>query len=394
MQTAVQAAVDDINTQNGILGRSLSLTQKDSETKPEKALQKYNTLVSENNIVGFVGAASSGVSTTLAQNVADDQVMEMSNASTSPALADAGVSGDVKYFGRTAPNDGQQGIVMARTLESDDYIGADTVAFLHVDNAYGEGLAKQAKENFGGETQRLVGYGTKQTDYSSTLDTLFQDDPDAVGFVGYPGNGKTILKQWSEGGYGGNWVLSEGLNSSTFLQNNSDITSGMYISSPKASAGPGADAFMDKIESRIGTQKTTTMGTATTQVTTTPPLLFAAHAYDAMALMALAMGKGDGYDGKTIAQNIRAVSQPPGTEYTVGELRDALDTIEGGGEVNYQGASSTVDLNENLEPLVAMSILEVGSDGSTTEVESFPKAAFEGDSFDPNATPAGTTTSN
>jgi branched-chain amino acid transport system substrate-binding protein len=395
MQTAVQAAVDDINTQNGILGQNLSLTQLDSETNPNRAVQKYNTLVSENNVVGFVGAASSGVSTTIAENVADDQVMQVSNASTSPVLADAGVAGDLKYFARTAPNDGQQGIVMARILENDQYVGADSIAVLHVDNAYGAGLAEQVEQNFGGTTQRLVGYGQQTTDYTSTLDTLFQDDPDAIGFVGYPGNGSTILNQWSEGGYGGDWVLSEGLNSETFLADNSDITSGMYISSPKASSGPGADAFMNKMRQRLGTQTTTQVGTTVTETTSLPNLLFAAHAYDAMALMGLALGRGIANDasasGQTIAENIRAVSRPGGSTYTVGELREALDAIEGGNEINYQGASSSVDLSQNLEPLVAMSILEVGSDGSTTEAESFPAAAFAGDSFDPTATPQTTT---
>jgi len=198
----------------------------------------------------------------------------------------------VKYFGRTAPNDAQQGIVMGRILSDDQFVGADSAAFLFVSNPYGQGLAEQARAEFSGETTAMVGYDPQTSNYTSTLDQVFADDPEAVGFVGYPGNGRTILNQWQDGGYGGEWVLSEGLNSAEFLQGLSDITSGMYVASPNPEQTEGATAFEEKI------------GEANT--------LFAPHAYDAMFLMALAMEAGGEASGTAIAENIRSVSRPEG----------------------------------------------------------------------------------
>ncbi|PSP54439.1 hypothetical protein BRC82_09615 [Halobacteriales archaeon QS_1_67_19] len=105
MQEAVNIAVRDVNDAGGVLDRQIEMTNTDSQTQPSQAIQQYNSLVNEQDIVGFVGAASSGVSVPLAQNVAADQVMQVSNASTTPALAEIGYEGDTKYFGRTSPND-------------------------------------------------------------------------------------------------------------------------------------------------------------------------------------------------------------------------------------------------------------------------------------------------
>ncbi|USZ68142.1 ABC transporter substrate-binding protein [Halorussus salilacus] len=378
MQEAVNLAVQDVNDAGGPLDREIEINNTDSQTVPDQAIQQYQTLVNEDNIIGFVGAASSGVSVPLAQQVADDEVMQVSNASTTPVLANIGYNEDetVKYFARTAPNDAQQGIVMGQILNEDDYVGADTAAFLHVANPYGEGLAQNASDAFEGETTEMVAYDPQATDYTSTLDSVFAGDPDAVGFVGYPGNGRTILEQWSNGGYGGEWVLSEGLNSAEFLQELSDITAGMYVASPDPEQTDGADAFEEKI------------GDANT--------LFAPHAYDALFLMALAIEQGGEASATAIAENIRSVSRPEagamatetetataeetpsGSVVTVGEFDRAKELIADGEDINYQGASSPVNLNENLEPLNQFAILQVQDDGSTESLETIPRSFFRG----------------
>ncbi|MFB6156340.1 MAG: ABC transporter substrate-binding protein [Haloferacaceae archaeon] len=363
MQKAANLAVEHINAAGGPLGREITVFNKDSQTQASRALQKYSTLVNENDIIGFVGAASSGVSVPLAQRVFSDKVMQVSNASTTPALAEIGYGDDgkpPKYFARTAPNDGQQGIVMGQILSKDEYIGADSAAFLYVDNPYGEGLAKKASQAFEGETTAMVGYSKKTTDYSSTLDKVFADNPDGVGFVGYPGNGKTIFKQWSEGGYGGQWALSEGINSPELFKNMSDVFSGMYVASPDPENTQGAQRFKQAI------------GQANT--------LFAPHAYDAMFLQALAMHKAGEASGTAIAENIRAVSRPNDGDVTVtvNEFDKAKQALDDGKSINYEGASSPVDLNPSLEPLNRFAILQIGDDGSTTTREQIPRSFFEG----------------
>lgn len=356
MQAAVDLAVEHVNSAGGPLGRQIEMYHTDSQTRPEAGVNRFESLVTEQEIIGFVGAASSGVSTPIAERVADEGVMQVSNASTSPVLAELGYDGETKFFARTAPNDAQQGIVMGQVLNQ--YIEAESAAFLYVDNPYGEGLANTASDAFDGETTDMVGYAQDAADYTSTLEQVFAGDPDAVGFVGYPGNGVTIMQQWSDGGFGGEWVFSEGLNSqSDFVEPLADTLEGFYFASPQPEETEGVSRF----EEQMGDQNT----------------LFAPHAYDALFLQALAIHRAGEASGRAIAENIRTVSRSEGETVTVGQFDRAKELLDNDEAVNYEGASSPVNMNENLEPLNRFAILQI-QDGGTETLETIPRSEFEG----------------
>jgi len=355
-QQAANLAVEEINAAGGPLDREIQMTNSDTEGAPSRASQKFQTMINEQGIVGLVGPYSSGIGTTLAPVARDNRVMEVSNGNTSPALATAGVNEEngVKYYGRTSPNDTQQGLVVARIMN--ETLGAETASFLFVDNPYGEGLADVASENFDGETLNMVGYSQETSDYTSTLDSVFDGDPDVVGAVMYPGNGRTILQQWDRGGYGGQWVAAEAIWSPELLSDLADIVEGMYVTSPQT-----ADSAT--FQENMGGEGSITQ--------------FAPHAYDATYLEALAIQRAGEASGTGIAENIRAVSRPDGTDIGVAEFGTGKEELANGNEVNYDGASGDVDLNENLEPVVPYRILQV-SDGEAQLQEEVPVDFFEG----------------
>ena len=93
--------------------------------------------------------------------------------------------------------------------------------------------------------------------------------------------------------------------------------------------------------------------------------------------MALAAERAGEVSGEAIARNIREVSRPPGESVTVGGFEEAKGILEEGGDVNYEGASSNVDLNENLEPVTDFSISRIEG-GEVSSLESIPREGFEG----------------
>ncbi|MFW6153298.1 MAG: ABC transporter substrate-binding protein [Halobacteriota archaeon] len=356
MESATNLAVEHMNDAGGPLDREIEMTNTDSETTEEAGLDRYQSLVSDENVVAIVGAASSGVSVPIAENVADDQVMQISPASTSPVLAEIGWDGDLKYFGRTAPNDAQQGIVMGLIL--DEYIEAESAAFMYVDNPYGEGLAEAARDAFSGESVGFVGYDDEATDFTSTLDQVFEDDPDAVGWVGYPGEGRAILPQWDEGGYGGEWVLSEGLNSGDFFEEFEDLLEGAYVSTPSPEETEGRQIFLDAHEADN-------------------PGPFDPHSYDAAFIAGLAIEMAGEASGTAISENFLDVCNEPGTEVTVGEFEEAKDLIADGEDIQYIGASSPLEMNANYEGLNQFAIGQIASAELET-LETIPRSEFQG----------------
>ena len=205
----------------------------------------------------------------------------------------------------------------------------------------------------------MVAYSQQTSDYTSTLDSVFEGDPEAVGTVMYPGNGRTILEQWNQGGYGGQWVGAEAILSPELLSDLSDIVEGMYITSPQT-------ANSDTFQENMGGEENITQ--------------FAPHAYDATYLMGFAMEAAGEASGTGIAENVRSVSRPSGdgdTEVSVAEFEAGVEALGNDEAINYEGASGSVDLSENLEPVVPYRILQV-QDGEASVTEEVPLSYFEG----------------
>ena len=51
-------------------------------------------------------------------------------------------------------------------------------------------------------------------------------------------------------------------------------------------------------------------------------------------------------DGPQMAEQVRAVSGPPGTKYTFLELPEAIQALQDGEDIDYEGASGPIDMNE------------------------------------------------
>jgi neutral amino acid transport system substrate-binding protein len=71
---------------------------------------------------------------------------------------------------------------------------------------------------------------------------------------------------------------------------------------------------------------------------------FVAHSYDAAALIALAAEAAKSGSGPGIKSKIREVANAPGEE--VSDVCAALELVRAGTDINYQGASGNVDLDE------------------------------------------------
>lgn len=363
-QAGFNVAVEDVNEAGGPLGREIVAYNRDTETKPDRATQKLNSVIAEEDIQAFVGGWSSGVSSTLAPIAADNHIMEVSHGSTSPVLANMGyrtVDGEeLKFFGRCSPNDSQQGIVAGLTLN--EILEADSAAFLHIDNPYGSGLAEKAAAAFDGEVTDMIPYASQTSDYSGTLDKLFSGDPDAFGLMAYPANGQAILRQWDRGNYGGNLVLTESMDAPEVLADISDIIEGENLVTMTPRRSQSYQYFKK-------------------QVSDANLVVFSAHAYDALVLISLAMHKGGEDSGVTVARNIRSMSGPPGEKVYAGpdQIEKAFGLLDEGKQLNYMGASSPLNWNEFLEPLNRFTIYEFGANVKRNPLRTVDPSYFDPD---------------
>ncbi|MFB6282750.1 MAG: ABC transporter substrate-binding protein [Halobacteria archaeon] len=341
MKKGVGLAVEHVNSGGGVFGSDTEIHYADTETDPGVAVDRYGSMVKEKDIDGFVGAASSTVSSSLLSEAVKDEVMQVSSGSTSPEFAYQGFKDGYKYFGRTIPNDGLQARVMARILIKKEFIEADSAAFVYVDNEYGKGLANEASLMFDGEITSITPFDQDKVDIDSLVEKTYGDDPDAVVLIAYPHNGKEFVETVSDKGHKAGLVLSESLNTKKdFINPLGDKLNDAYFALPDPRESKGTRSFKK-------------------QVGDVDNVMTAARAYDAVMLQALAAEKEGEASGTAIAKNIRSVSMPPGKKVTAGEFGRARKILGDGKRINYDGASGTVNLNENLDPRTPFGIYKL-----------------------------------
>lgn len=351
---AVEQAVADVRQGGGPLGREIEFRAEDSEVDGDTAVERCEALA-DAGAVGFVGALTSDVSLAVADVASERGIVQLSPSSTAPELADRGYDGDTKYVGRTAPNDVQQAFVMAKALNDDAHVGADDAAILYLDDTFGNSLATEVAAAFDGEVTAQVAFEPDADGYGDVIGAVTAGDPDAVAVVSSPGSTRGVLERGTDGDYEGDWVLSAGL----LPSDPPSHYAGLYGATMASQRTTGAQKLAQKLGDIA------------------PLSPYTQHAYDALFLLALAVERAGEATAEAVARNLRAVSGGRGHSVTVGEFDRARELLDAGREINYEGASSSVDLNADLEPLNPYVIQRV-TGGTVRDLELVKTSFFEG----------------
>ena len=74
---------------------------------------------------------------------------------------------------------------------------------------------------------------------------------------------------------------------------------------------------------------------------------FDAQNFDAVMLCYLAAVAAGSTDGQDMADQVRDVSSAPGQKFTFQQLPEAIKALENGDDIDYQGASGPIDMNDD-----------------------------------------------
>jgi len=338
-------AIDEVN-EAGQLGH-IDVVEADTTcVDAGTATTSAERLVTSEQVVAIVGALCSGSTIASANGVAiPNGVVMVSPASTSPAITGLDDSG---LIFRTAPSDARQGQVLAQVLSEK---GINTVALSYTNDDYGKGFAdafQGAFEAGGGSVALSAGHENGKADYSAEVAALSATGADHLVVLGYlDQGGKGILEESIKSGAFSSFSGGDGMYGQSLIDALGDGISGMILTAP-GGENEGARMWQDI----AGANGLDINGP------------FQGEAYDAAALIALAMAAGSP-DRAGIAGAIMSVANAPGEKILPGQLSKALDILAAGGEVDYQGASM-VELNDAGDPPGAY--LEYVMEGSSWKV--------------------------
>ncbi|HEY9751206.1 MAG TPA: amino acid ABC transporter substrate-binding protein, partial [Allocoleopsis sp.] len=97
-----------------------------------------------------------------------------------------------------------------------------------------------------------------------------------------------------------------------------------------------------------------------------PVSAYVPHSWDAAALLMLAAEAAKANTGEGIQSKLRDVANAPGTE--VSDVCEGLKLLRAGQDINYQGASGNVDIDENGDVVGSYDVWSVKDDGTLANI--------------------------
>ncbi|WP_410218134.1 ABC transporter substrate-binding protein [Paracoccus sp. (in: a-proteobacteria)] len=330
MQQGAEMAMKEVSDSGLLLdGSTVTAVTGDSTCiDAAAATATVERLIASEGVKGIIGGMCSGETIASLENVAKPNgVVMISPSATSPALST--IEDDGLFF-RTSPSDARQGEVMADVIMSRDI---NTVAVTYTNNDYGKGLAdsfQAAFEEKGGTVTTNSAHDDGKADYSAEVAALAAAGGDALVVVGYVDQGGSgVVRAALDTGAFETFVFPDGMVGQALETNFGSEIEGSFGQNP-AAEGEGRETYLSMAE-EAGFD-----GSGA----------FSAEAYDAAALMLLAMAKSGSSDPATYKNSIMDVANEPGEKILPGQLARALEIINGGGDVDYDGATSVEMVGE------------------------------------------------
>ncbi|QHK21966.1 ABC transporter substrate-binding protein [Pseudarthrobacter psychrotolerans] len=342
----VNLGIKEVNDAGGVLGKPVEVIHRDSgDTKTDIATQSTSALLGS-GVSAIIGAASSGVSKTVINQITGAGVIQFSPANTSP---DFTAWDDKGLYWRTAPSDVLQGKVLGNYMAA---CGAQTLGMIVLNDAYGTGLQKNVKAAFeaaGGKVVAEQLYNTGDSQFSSQVDAVVAAKPDAIVLITFD-EAKSIYPL----------LTGKGVKPTQMFM----VDGNLYDYSKDLSAGtmkgtqgtqPGTFAKEDFKKALLAID---------------PALKtynYAGESYDAVNLIALAAEEAKSTKGVDIAAHLKDVSE--GGE-KCNNFASCVTLLRNGKDIDYDGQSGPITFSDAGDPTEAyIGIYEYDNDNKPQPVK-------------------------
>jgi ABC-type branched-subunit amino acid transport system substrate-binding protein len=341
---AAQVAVDEVITpaiEEAGVDHTVTLVTEDNcgGADQQCAVQAARKMVESDGASCIAGAWASADTIPTAESVAiPEQVVLISPASTSDEITGLDDDGLVS---RTSPPDSFQGPTLSEFLV-EKALGKAEGATVNVgarNDAYGTGLAdtfSAAWEAAGGQIGEEVIYDVKLPNYDTEAEQLVSGNPDGLVIVDFPETYNKVGPALVRAGFDPKTTfVTDGLISGDLAESaGADAVNGLRGTAPGVPDGDPSEEAFDALYTEA-------------EPADVERQTFDAQNFDAVMLCYLAAVAAGSTEGADMAEHVVDISAPPGDAYTFEELPEAIEALQNGDDIDYQGASGPIDMDEN-----------------------------------------------
>ena len=322
----------------GIVGCKLAFDLRDAQSQGSVAVDQARQLVDLKKVPAIIGGIISSVSIPIVTSVTGPAgVVQISPASTSPTLTRLGNEGKTNgWFFRTITSDALQGTAAAKYALDQ---GLKDVAIIHVNNDFGVNMLaefRRAYEALGGKIRSVTPYNAQQPSYAAEVTNALKSDAPALYFIGYPGDGTTIVRTWVQQGGPQRFLFNDGMNAADFIKGvGPQFLANAFGTSSGTSKTPSTEFFASAYPAMSGGFDAGAPA--------------ADRAFDAGAILGLAIAHAGKFEAAAIRDSIRKITEPGGEVVHAGPqgFARALQLIKDKKPLRYVGVIGAVQFDKN-----------------------------------------------
>lgn len=369
---AILLAKDMVDKAGGLLGGKLvEFVERDEQNlgmdpTTGSAIAACESLI-DDDVKVIMGPFTSPNALACAPITGAANVLQMSAVAGTDALSTVA---DNDFTFRIAVRTGYVTGVTAQYLYNRE--GARRAAVLALDNIdnvdEGNGFANAFRALGGSVVVETYTYSPTSFNAQAHLNAVFASNPDVIFMSGLPPDAVALLQTWNRSDFSGKWVLGTGLLAPTLATNvGGEKMQGIRVAAQHADLG-APFLNLSLAYNQLNGFSIEQYSPAINVVT-----------FEAMLLLELAIqAAGTADDGVAIRDGLRAVASAPGVKVSFGDLETTLGILAGGGDIDYDGISSTMTFDANGDVLADIDFYVFGTQTLTIE-----RTLVAGVDFDP-----------
>jgi branched-chain amino acid transport system substrate-binding protein len=248
MLNGVDLAIEKFGGQ--LRGWTLQSDPQDDGCEGAPAVTVAEKFSADPSILGVIGPMCSG-STIPAEDIyAANHVVMITPSSTAVAVTAQGF----ENIFRTVPNDELQAEVTVDYLKN--VLGLNSLAIIHDQSIYGEGLATAVKAKFeaaGGTVTSFEGINRGESDYSAVVSSSIAGSPQGVYFGGMDAEGMKLVVQLRTENFTGVFFGPDGIKSQpSFADAAGKAAEGAFMTFGAVGGAAGNEEFLASFNTKFG----------------------------------------------------------------------------------------------------------------------------------------------
>lgn len=318
MISGVELALSEINDAGGVLGSPVTLLSGDEAGDTGIAAEEASRLLAA-GVDAIVGAAATGMTLAIIDQVTGAGVVQCSPSNTGPGLTDYPDGG---FYFRTAPSDALQGPVLAEQVIADGYA---SVAIAARADDYGQGLLDATRDAFeaqGGTVTFSDTYDPEAGTFDSVVEQMVNSGAEAYVVISFAEGGAIVQGLLGAGADTEQMYGADGIAGAAFAEevdpSDPNVLDGMTFTAPSSQSTSDFDSKMDAFNPDLVDR------------------LFSPQSYDCANLIALSAAVAGSTDSADIRDQMIAVTVG---DNACGSFAECMEFVDAGESIAYQSAA-------------------------------------------------------